>query len=168
MIEFPISEPRLTGSGPNERLTCQFGETGRCDPARKKDQREFKEKLLQVSVPAVFLSQPTFSAPKTRVTMSRVGGARQFRWSGFVARFQSWLNTARSRSERIITLFAPDVNPAFLARLPRYAVLTNLRENRFVRGVGIRMTRGEPTRAKLGTALAPAQLFDRVKSYNGR
>jgi hypothetical protein len=40
-------------------------------------------------------------------------------------RFQSWLNTARSGGERIINLFVPDVNPAFLARSPRYAVLTS-------------------------------------------
>jgi hypothetical protein len=63
MIEFPVSQPRLTGGGSNERFTCQSRETGRCDTARKEDERELKEKLLQISVPAVFLSRPAFSAP---------------------------------------------------------------------------------------------------------
>jgi hypothetical protein len=63
MIEFPVSQPCLTGGGSNERFTCQSRETGRRDTARKEDQRELKEKLPQISVSAVFLSRPTYFGP---------------------------------------------------------------------------------------------------------
>ncbi len=54
MIELPVSQARLTSGGSNERFSGKSGKTGRCDAARKKHQREFKEKLLQVGVSAVF------------------------------------------------------------------------------------------------------------------
>lgn len=125
MIKLPVSQSRLTSGGSNERFSCESGETGRCNATRKKDQCEFKEKVRQVCVLAVFLPWTAFCAPKTRVTMGRVRGARQSRWSGLAMRFQSSLNTARSAGERIINLLAREVNPAFLAHSPRYAVLTS-------------------------------------------
>jgi hypothetical protein len=53
MIELPVSKSGLTGGGPNERFSSESGEPGRCNAARKKNQREFKEKLLQVRAAAI-------------------------------------------------------------------------------------------------------------------
>lgn len=122
MIELPVSQPRLTRGGPNERFASESGEAGRCHAAGKKHQREFIEELLQISAPPISLRWSSFCASKARYTTSRVRGARQSRGSGLVMRFQSSLNTVAG--ERIISLSARQVNPAYLVHSPRYAVLT--------------------------------------------
>lgn len=136
MIELAVSQPCLTSGSSNECFTRESGETAWGDTARQQGKRQFKEKLPQFIVPAVFLYWPPFAATKTKVTMGRFSGARQSRWSGFVMRFQNSLRTARFAGERIINPLVVDVNLVFLLRLLRNAVLTSRKIIRTCDGPG--------------------------------
>lgn len=114
----------MTCGGSNEGFACKPGETARRDAPRQERQRELKEKLLQVRIPAVLLSWPSFSSSEIRVAVSRIRAAGQFRLKALVTGFQGPLNTASSGGERMIHLLPPEVNVGFLVRSPRYALLT--------------------------------------------
>lgn len=114
MVDFAILQTRVTRGGSNEGFARKAAETARCEATRKKGQREFKEKLLEVCVPAALLFWPPSSLPTIRIAMSPIWAGGQFRWNALVTGFQDPLNTASSGGERMIHLLAPEVNLGFL------------------------------------------------------
>ena len=93
MVDFAISESRVICGGSNEGFTGELGKTARGDAARKERQRELKEKLVEVRIPAVLLLSPAFSLPKIRVPVNLNRAAGRFCWTALMTGFQGPLNT---------------------------------------------------------------------------